>query len=188
MNSEKSEELFETIGDPIAGALWSGPPFESRIWRSITANRNEGSPAWLPQFRDGRFVRFMNQHGTPEAPDAQWGPTRVVYLQYASDAITFFDVHDAWRKPDWMDDPRGFDVSPALRWYPLVSMFQLGLDMLLADGAPLGYGHVIAPSHYVNAWLLVTGARDWSPEQLQRLRGELDARRHAQIEANRRAD
>lgn len=45
MNSERSAELFETIGDPIAGALWSGAPFESRIWRSITANRNQGSPA-----------------------------------------------------------------------------------------------------------------------------------------------
>jgi len=27
MNSEKSAELFEIIGDPIAGALWSGAPF-----------------------------------------------------------------------------------------------------------------------------------------------------------------
>jgi len=112
----------------------------------------------------------------------------VVYLQYASDAITFFDPHDAWRKPDWMEPPRGFDVSPSLRWYPLVSMFQLALDMLLADSTPLGYGHVIAPSHYVDAWLLVTGARDWSPARLQALREELDARRRAQLEISRRAD
>jgi uncharacterized membrane protein len=67
MNSEKSAELFETIGDPIAGALWSGAPFESRIWRSITDNRNPGTPAWLPEFRDSRFVRFMNQNG-PTVP------------------------------------------------------------------------------------------------------------------------
>jgi len=188
MNSERSMALFELLGDPIDGALWSGPPFESRHWRSLTAARNPGSPQWLPTFRDGRFVRFMNQHGTPVAADAPWGPTRVVYLQYASDAITFFDVHDAWRQPDWMDTPRGFDVSPSLRWYPLVSMFQLALDMLLADGTPMGYGHVFAPSHYINAWLLVTGARDWSPAQLQRLRDQLDAQRSAQIEATRRAD
>jgi uncharacterized membrane protein len=83
MNSERSAELFETICDPIAGALWSGPPFESRIWRSITANRNQGSSAWLPEFRDGRFVRFMNQNGATVAGDAPWGPMRVVYLQYA---------------------------------------------------------------------------------------------------------
>jgi len=188
MNSERSIDLFELLGDPIDGALWSGPPFATRQWRQYTEQRNPGTPQWLPTFRDGRFVRFMNQHGTPVPDDAPWGPTRVVYLQYASDAITFFDARDAWRKPDWMDSPRGFDVSPSLRWYPLVSMFQLALDMLLADGAPLGYGHVIAPSHYINAWLLVTGARDWSPAQLQRLREDLDARRHDQLEASRRAD
>ncbi|HEY9256118.1 MAG TPA: alpha/beta-hydrolase family protein [Stenotrophomonas sp.] len=188
MNSERSMELFELLGDPIDGALWSGPPFATRQWRSLTAARNPDSPQWLPTFRDGRFVRFMNQHGSPVPNDAPWGPTRVVYLQYASDAITFFDPHDAWRKPDWMEPPRGFDVSPSLRWYPLVSMFQLALDMLLADSTPLGYGHVIAPSHYVDAWLLVTGARDWSPARLQALREELDARRRAQLEISRRAD
>ena len=52
MNSEKSAELFEMIGDPINGALWSGPPFKSRTWRSFTDARNEGSPQWLPEFRD----------------------------------------------------------------------------------------------------------------------------------------
>ncbi|MCJ9705783.1 alpha/beta-hydrolase family protein [Bradyrhizobium sp. SHOUNA76] len=105
MNSEKSAELFETIGDPITGALWSGAPFESRIWRSITANRNPGTPAWLPEFRDGRFVRFMNQNGPTVPADAPWGPMRVVYLQYASDAITFFAYRDAYQSPDWMTAP-----------------------------------------------------------------------------------
>jgi uncharacterized membrane protein len=31
MNSERSTELFEILEDPIHGALWSGPPFESTI-------------------------------------------------------------------------------------------------------------------------------------------------------------
>src|ERR1700744_2475485 len=125
LNSQKSAELFETIGDPIAGAVWSGGPFASRIWRSITANRNQGSPEWRPEFRDGRFVRFMNQDGFTVPTDAPWGPMRVVYLQYASDAITFFDYRDAYRPPAWMNAPRGPDVSPELRWYPVVTMLQL---------------------------------------------------------------
>jgi uncharacterized membrane protein len=62
-----------------------GPPFESRIWRSITDNRNPGTPEWLPQFRDRRLVRFMNQNGPTVSADAPWGALRVVYLQYASD-------------------------------------------------------------------------------------------------------
>lgn len=173
MNSEKSAELFETIGDPIAGALWSGAPFESRIWRSITDNRNPGSPAWLPKFRDGRFVRFMNQNGPTVPPDTPWGPMRVVYLQYASDAITFFDYGDAYQAPAWMDAPRGPDVSTELRWYPIVTMLQLALDMAVATNTPMGFGHVYAPEHYVDGWVAVTDVGDWSAEALARLKYQL---------------
>jgi uncharacterized membrane protein len=176
MNSEKSAELFETIGDPIAGALWSGAPFESRIWRSITDNRNPGSPAWLPKFRDGRFVRFMNQNGPTVPPDTPWGPMRVVYLQYASDAITFFDYGDAYQAPAWMDAPRGPDVSTELRWYPIVTMLQLALDMAVATNTPMGFGHVYAPEHYVDGWVAVTDVGDWSAEALARLKQQLAAK------------
>lgn len=173
MNSEKSAELFETIGDPIAGALWSGAPFESRIWRSITANRNPGTPAWLPEFRDGRFVRFMNQNGPTVPADAPWGPMRVVYLQYASDAITFFDYRDAYQRPAWMEAPRGPDVLPELRWYPVVTMLQLALDMAVATSTPMGYGHVYAPEHYVDAWMAVTDVQDWSADAITQLKEQL---------------
>ncbi len=176
MNSEKSAELFETIGDPIAGALWSGAPFESRIWRSITDNRNQGSPAWLPEFRDGRFVRFMNQNGPTVPPDTPWGPMRVVYLQYASDAITFFAYRDAYQAPAWMNAPRGPDVSPELRWYPIVTMLQLALDMAVATNTPMGFGHVYAPEHYVDAWVAVTDVRDWSADALAQLKEQLAAK------------
>ncbi len=175
MNSEKSAELFEMIGDPIAGALFSGAPFESRIWRSITANRNAGSPAWLPEFRDGRLVRFMNQNGSTVPADAPWGPMRVVYLQYASDAITFFAYRDAYQAPAWMTGPRGPDVSPELRWYPIITMLQLAVDMAVATGTPMGFGHVYAPEHYVDAWIAVTDVHDWSADALTRLKAHLAA-------------
>ncbi len=189
LNSARSAELFETIGDPIAGAVWSGPPFASRIWRSITENRNQGSPAWLPQFRDGRFVRFMNQNGPTVSADAPWGPMRIVYLQYASDAITFFDHRDAYRPPAWMSAPRGPDVSPDLQWYPVVTMLQLALDMAVANGTPMGYGHVYAPEHYVAAWVAVTGVRHWSPDALAKLKEHLgSAARKAATGANTGGD
>ena len=184
MNSERSAELFETIGDPIAGALWSGPPFASRVWRSITENRNEGSPAWLPEFRDGRFVRFMNQNGPTVPRDAPWGPMRVVYLQYASDPIVLFNYRDAYQRPAWMRAPRGPDVSPELRWYPVVTMLQLALDMAVANGTPMGFGHVYAPEHYVDAWVAVTGIRHWSPDTLARLKDHLGKAARAAIGAN----
>ena len=176
-NSEQSTDLIEVLGDPFAGALWSGPPYSSRLWRSLTDRRNPGSPAWLPRFRDGSFVRFMNQHGEAPGPDstpnATWGPMRVVYLQYASDPVTFFDYRSFYREPDWMLPPRGPDVSPQLRWYPVVTVLQLMLDMLMATTAPIGYGHVYAPAHYIDAWIELTDVRDRSPEEITRLKQHL---------------
>lgn len=175
MNSERSANLFEILSDPISGALWSGPPFESRIWRSISDARNSGTPRWLPVFRDSSLVRFMNQNGPVVAPDTRWGPLRIVYLQYASDPIVFFDYRDAYRMPDWMEAPRGPDVSPQLSWYPLVTMLQLALDMAVATTTPVGHGHVYAPENYVEAWSAVIGVQDrgWSPEALTNLKRHL---------------
>lgn len=177
MNSEKSAQLFEMLADPVDGALWSGPPFPSRGWRALTDGRNKGSPAWLPQFRDGAFVRFMNQNGLGGPAPAPWGPMRVVYLQYASDAVTFFDYRDLYRAPAWMAQPRGPDVSPELTWYPVVTMLQLALDMAVATATPMGYGHVYAPEHYIDAWIEVMGAGQWSPEAIARLKQHLKGER-----------
>ena len=188
MNSERSADAFEILGAPPSGALWSGPPFTSRHWRNLTEARNAGSPAWLPEFRDSAFVRFINQNGSPVPADAPWGPMRIVYLQYASDAVTFFNYRDAYRAPDWMHKPLGPDVSPALRWYPIVSMMQSAMDMLFANKTPMGYGHVYAPSHYIDAWIQVTGIKDWSAEDLARLKRELDIKRVISLTENNRND
>jgi uncharacterized membrane protein len=173
MNSERSTALFEILEDPIHGALWSGPPFESTIWRWVTESRNAGTPAWLPEFRDGSLVRFMNQNGAPVPPGSAWGSLRIVYLQHASDAITFFDPRDLYRRPDWMVPPRGPDVSPELRWYPVVTMLQLALDMLMANTTPMGYGHVFAPAHYVDGWLTLMDVETWSPDRIAGLKEHL---------------
>jgi uncharacterized membrane protein len=173
LHSQRSWELHELLGDPFQGALWSGPPFKSELWRRITADRAPQSPEWRPQFRDGRFVRFMNQQGTPEPANAPWGPMRLLYLQYASDPITFFDYRYAWRRPDWLSAPRGPDVAPALRWFPLVTMLQLAVDMAVTTPTPPGFGHVYAPADYADAWMLVTTPEGWDAASLARLKRHL---------------
>lgn len=169
MNSQLSSELFQVLGDPYQGALWSGPPFTSRLWRSITNNRNEGTPEWLPEFRDGSYARFTNQNNALKLPNSHWGPMRIVYLQYASDPIVFFNPKDFYREPDWMKAPRGPDVSPQLKWYPVVSMLQLAIDLMLATTTPIGHGHVYAPQHYIDAWVEVTDV-SWSQADIDRLK------------------
>jgi uncharacterized membrane protein len=176
LNSERSADLFDVIGDPFQGALWSGPPFASAGWKSATAGREPGSPAWLPRFRDSSVIRFTAQKNALDIPGASWGPMRIVYLQYASDPVTFFDPHSFYREPDWMKQPRGPDVSPYLRWYPVVTMLQLALDMAMATTSPMGYGHVYAPEHYVDAWVAVTDPQGLAPGDVERLKAMVSKR------------
>jgi len=170
LSSERSNELFEVLGDPYDGVLWSGPPFPSQVWNAVTRNRDPGSPAWLPRFRDGSYIRFTAQENALNIPGAKWGPLRIVYLQYASDPITFYEIASIYREPAWMKNPRGPDVSPELRWYPVVTFLQLTLDVALATTAPMGHGHVYAAEHYIDAWVQVADILDWSQDDIGRLK------------------
>jgi len=169
LNSDLSFDLYDIIDDPFHGALWSGPPFRSDTWRRITAQRDPGTPAWLPEFRGGAVIRFMNQEHGLDRGSAEWGAFRIAFLQYASDPITFFSPDIAWFEPDWMRAPRGPDVSPELRWFPLVTMLQLAADMVVGT-APKGFGHEYAPEHYIDAWLALTEPAGWTVSDVERLK------------------
>lgn len=169
LNSDLSFDLYDIIEDPFHGALWSGPPFRSETWRTVTSDRDTGTSAWLPTFRGGSVVRFMNQHQGLQSSDTQWGDFRIAYLQYASDPITFFEPAAFWREPDWMREPRGPDVSPDLRWYPVVTMLQLLAD-LAAGSSPPGFGHEIAAEDYISAWAALSEPAGWNESQLTQLR------------------
>ncbi|TVQ03398.1 MAG: hypothetical protein EA359_09615 [Balneolaceae bacterium] len=169
INSDKSFDLYDIIDDPFNGALWVGPPYRKETWRSFTERRNPESPAWLPTFKDGSVVRFANQNGGLENAESDWGHFRIAYLQYASDPITFFDSRSYFREPSWMREPRGPDVSSDLRWYPVVTMLQLAVDMI-SGTEPRGFGHDYAAEHYFDSWLALTEPEGWSEEQLSLMR------------------
>jgi uncharacterized membrane protein len=169
INSDRSFDLFDIIDDPFNGALWVGPPYRKETWRSFTERRNPESPAWLPTFKDGSVVRFANQNGGLQDPDSDWGHFRIAYLQYASDPIVFFDSRSYFREPAWMREPRGPDVSSDLRWYPVVSMLQLAVDMV-SGTEPRGFGHDYAAEHYFDSWLALTEPEGWNDEVLSVMR------------------
>lgn len=175
LNSDLSFDLYDIINDPFHGALWAGPPFRSDTWRNVTADRDPGSPAWLPTFHNGNVVRFMNQYQGLDEATGKWGNFRIAYLQYGSDPITFFEQEAFWREPDWMRDPRAPDVSPQLRWYPVVTMLQLLAD-LATSSAPSGFGHEIAAKHYIDAWVALSEPPGWNEQALQRLRDRFTQR------------
>jgi len=135
----------------------------------VTAGRNPGTPEWLPIFRDGSVIRFTAQVDHSKKAAAPWGP-RVVYLQYASDGIVFYDPASLWSKPDWMNDPVGPDVSTDLVWIPVVTFLQLTFDLMLAVIPPMGHGHTCAFPRYLDAWAALTDAPGWTPEGLAALK------------------
>lgn len=170
LGAADSLDFITTISDPVNGALLSGPPFLSRIWNSITQNRTTGSPQWRPIFRDSSAIRFMTQDGFADLGDARWGSLRIVYLQHASDPMTFFSTKLAYTSPDWLGSNRGRDISPHLSWFPIVSFLQIAFDIPMATNVPLGYGHNFAPAEYIDAWIEVTQPKDLSDSDTEKIK------------------
>lgn len=173
-SSQQSLRLSEMIDQPFAGALWVGPPFVSPLWQTLVRERDPASPEWLPRMDRGQTVRFTDGRRGLSAQDA-WGGIRIVYLQYASDPIVFFDTGSVWRPPGWMSEPRGPDVSADLQWYPIVSFLQLAFDMAVSLDVPMGHGHLYAYTDHIEPWLAVTQPPGWDGAGLDRLRRHFQA-------------
>jgi uncharacterized membrane protein len=175
LNSDLSFDFYDIIDDPFDGALWSGPPFRHATWQQTTANRDPGSPPWRPEFRKGSVVRFMNHGSGPGDSHGPWGGFRILFLQYPSDPIVFFSTGSAWREPDWMKNPRGAGLPPDFKWFPVVTMLQLAVDMMVGT-APKGFGHNYAAVDYLDAWFALTSPPGWDDAELARLRTMFAAR------------
>ncbi len=166
--SQETVPLLDLYAAPVDGALWVGSPYLSEFWQMVRNRRHADSPAWRPRFGNGSLIRTMNQEGGLEPFDADWGPMRFVFLHYGSDPIVFFDWSLAWSRPDWLTGERAPDLSPQMRWIPVVTLFQVGVDMALALGT-LGYGHDYAARHYIPAWAETLAPRGWTEADAERL-------------------
>ncbi|VDC33309.1 alpha/beta hydrolase [Pseudogemmobacter humi] len=167
-NGELPISWPDLLSDPPQGALWVGPPFAMRGWQQLRAGRRADSPAWAPRYRDGAAIRVMTQEPQTGRDYAPWGPMRMVFLEYPSDPIAFFNTGVLWRAPDWLKSPRGPDVTPSLRWWPVITFLQLGFDMMTATSTPPGHGHVYAARDYLAAWNEVLGT-EWEAGRLRAL-------------------
>ncbi|HEX6255868.1 MAG TPA: alpha/beta-hydrolase family protein [Euzebyales bacterium] len=161
-----AEAVLTSIGivnEPIDGALLTGPPFVNELRNRLVAERDPGSPPWLPVYRRGRTVRFMAEDAGIAGSGTPWGDTRILYLQHASDPVVFFSPHLAYSPPEWlMDGQRGPDVADDFVWVPIVTMWQVLLDLPAAGGVPDGFGHMYSPEANAEGWAAVTDADWWS--------------------------
>jgi len=158
------------INEPIDGALMVGPPFVNELWNELVADRDPGTSPGTPIYQDGRTVRFTNEESALERPHAEWGDTRVVYLQHASDPVVFFSPSLFWRQPDWLlDGQRGVEISDEFQYARLITGWQVMMDLPAAGSIPEGHGHLYTKQANAEAWIAVTRPEGWSDDDTERL-------------------
>lgn len=177
LGSFGGEAPFLSVNNIVArtdGALFSGPTFNNTMWQEATRNRDPGSLEWLPIYQEGYNVRFAARADNLGRPADPWGDPRVVYLQHASDPITWWNPDLLFSEPDWLREPAGYDRPHDMFWFPIVTFLQVSADMAVAVDVPDGHGHRYVRD-VVNAWAAVLQPPGWTPEKTQRLRDVVKA-------------
>jgi uncharacterized membrane protein len=176
LGSYATERAFD--GDPARlvsetdGALLVGPTFDNPIWRKLTDDRDPGSPEWRPVVDQGAHVRFAQVPSDLGIPATPWGPPRTVYLQNGSDPIVWWSPSLLLHEPDWLDSPRAADVSPAMRWYPFLTFWQVACDLADANGVPHNHGHRYGTMP-TTAWAAIVPPPGWTAADTARLAAHL---------------
>ena len=95
-------------------------------------------------------------------------------MQHASDPVVWWDYNLLWEKPDWLDEKRGPDVSPNMKWYPFVTFAQVTVDQFFGVTAPDGHGHNYGNT-IVNAWTTVAAPADWTTEKAHKIQSLMNS-------------
>ncbi|MEV6771672.1 alpha/beta hydrolase [Nocardia sp. NPDC051030] len=176
LGSQGSEGAFTGLDDIrslVDGVLWVGPPNSNRIWSQIEQRRDPGTPEVLPVYADGLIVRFAGVADDLDKPARPWVTPRVAYLQHASDPIVWWSPDLLFTQPDWLKEPRGRDVSKSIRWWPIVTFWQISADLAHAQKVPSGHGHRYG-TLVLDGWAAIAQPPEWNPELAQRIRLALD--------------
>lgn len=150
-------------------ALWVGPPSASPLWSALVVRRDPGTPEVEPRYDGGRTVRFANGPDIAAIAEPPWDGTRVMYLQHPSDPIVWWSPDLLFSRPDWLVEPRGFDRTPLMAWYPFVTFLQVSADMTNATGVPAGHGHNYGES-VLDGWVAVAPPEGWTAADTERTR------------------
>ncbi|MFI6937762.1 alpha/beta hydrolase [Streptomyces sp. NPDC050418] len=173
---ESSFADLHDLLDRTDGALLVGTPNFAPISQEIRDHREPGSPVWRPVYDAGRNVRVAQfvQQDLKQPPSA-WGHPRAVYLKNASDPVVWWSSDLILHRPQWLRDPLGPDITPAIRWFPLVTFWQTTIDMAVSYGvdAPHGHRYGAAP---VDAWAAIVPREGWTPADTDRLRTHIEQR------------
>lgn len=164
----------------FTSVLWVGPPNASPLWRALTTRRDPGTPEVQPRYDNGRTVRFAQASNPAEIAAVArppWSGTRVLFLQHASDPVVWWSPNLVFEEPDWLREPPGFDRSPSMHWYPIVTFWQLCADLAgnvtSSEASPVGHGHNYGNSQ-LDGWVAVAAPEGWTSLDTDRIRRALD--------------
>ena len=156
--------------------LWVGPPQASLLWKALIDRRDPGTTAVAPRYDNGRTVRFSQGTDAKQIAgdiEGPWEGTRVLFLQHASDPIVWWSPDLLFSRPDWLVEPPGRDRTSAMRWYPIVTFWQVGADVTNASGVPGGHGHNYGKS-VLDGWVAVAPPPGWTSADTDRIANALD--------------
>ncbi|MGV0428344.1 alpha/beta-hydrolase family protein [Corynebacterium pyruviciproducens] len=127
----------------VDGAVFSGTPRFTPIITTVSK-----PPHSMPVVDGGAHIRFL---ATPDHLDrdvfdrpyrSAWERPRIAFVQHPSDPVAFFDWPIFFLPPRWMRDHLpGADRTNALLWWPLVTGWQLLVDMPTSHRQTGGHGH-----------------------------------------------
>ena len=155
--------------------LWVGPPQASPLWHALILRRDPGTMEVEPRYDNGRTVRFSEANISADITGAAgppWVGTRVLFLQHPSDPVVWWTPDLLFGKPQWLIEPRGQDRTALMRWYPVVTFWQVSADLTNAEGVPGGHGHNYS-NDILDGWVAVAPPDGWTAADTERIRAAL---------------
>jgi len=155
--------------------LWVGPPQASPLWHALIVRRDPGTMEVEPRYDNGRTVRFTEANIPADITGVSgppWVGTRVLFLQHPSDPVVWWTPDLLFGKPEWLIEPRGQDRTALMRWYPVVTFWQVSADLTNAEGVPGGHGHNYT-NDILDGWVAVAPPDGWTAADTERIRAAL---------------
>lgn len=151
------------------GALFVGTPNNTPLWQDLERNRDQGSPAWQPQYHSGRTIRFAAQGSDMAQPADPWPYPRVIYLQHASDPTVWWSTDLLLQQPAWLKESPGRDVTNNMHWFPLSTFLGVTVDQFMGVSVPDDHGHNYNTAP-VDAWTALVPPPGWDVMKTNHLR------------------
>lgn len=150
----------EQLAAESDGSVWTGPPSFTPFWRQLMAEREPGTSVMDPEWVEPHGVDTVRgvEEALALAPGSAVDELHLL-LQHPSDPVVWWNPALLWNRPDWLGAHRdeAIGLHPEVTWVPVVTFWQVTVDLPIAGRVPDGFGHTYHSST-VASWGRVLGA------------------------------